>query len=392
MLRDREPLKTVLSGNRDAIEKLSMRDIFEIVLATQSGMTVEEFIVDVNKWLATAKHPPMEASLYRSGISADAGGSQLPAWRFSATCAATASRPTSQPAGPRVSFASTQRIYGIPPEQVAGTSQAFKYGYDKDQRPILTREPKLVLDNLYAGKIENFWLEYGRRPYAAFGNSCHTRIRLRSRTGTSRQQGRHLEPSDVRYGQEARLGYHQHEERLETILLIRVVLCLQADRSSLPRILSDEGGDTDDSDPVSLGGSGGREGGPRCVKHDLVILPKALEETQGSGLAISIWQSKSHYVGQGSVPVDGAEQPLLKRVDGENEISKCVRPVNQYRDTARRQTFPNAHRPWQGNRNVVAPFIIDKCDRLALKGTIIPVRDETVRYHCSAEKLDCGVL
>ena len=100
MLRDREPFKTVLSGNRDAIEKLSMRDIFEIVLATQSGMTVEEFIVDVNKWLATAKHPPMEASLYRSGISADAGGSQLPAWRFSATCAATASRPTSQPAGP----------------------------------------------------------------------------------------------------------------------------------------------------------------------------------------------------------------------------------------------------------------------------------------------------
>ena len=46
-----------------------------------------------------------------------------------------------------------------------------KYGYDKDHRPILTREPKLVLNNLEAGKIENFWLMYGRRPYAAFGNS-----------------------------------------------------------------------------------------------------------------------------------------------------------------------------------------------------------------------------
>jgi hypothetical protein len=53
---------------------------------------------------------------------------------------------------------------------VAGTEQAFKYGYDKDLRPILIREPKLVLDNLDAGKIENFWLMYGRRPYAAFGN------------------------------------------------------------------------------------------------------------------------------------------------------------------------------------------------------------------------------
>jgi hypothetical protein len=54
---------------------------------------------------------------------------------------------------------------------VAGTTQPFKYGYDKDRRPILTREPKIALDNLDAGKIENFWLLYGRRPYAAFGNS-----------------------------------------------------------------------------------------------------------------------------------------------------------------------------------------------------------------------------
>jgi len=64
-----------------------------------------------------------------------------------------------------------EKVYGIPPEQVAGTEQAFKYGYDNDQRPILTREPRLVLDNLEAGKIENFWLMYARRPYAAFGNS-----------------------------------------------------------------------------------------------------------------------------------------------------------------------------------------------------------------------------
>jgi hypothetical protein len=65
----------------------------------------------------------------------------------------------------------SERVYGILPEQVAGTAQAFKYGYDRDQRPILAAEPKLVLDNMEAGKIENFWLMYGRRPYAAFGNS-----------------------------------------------------------------------------------------------------------------------------------------------------------------------------------------------------------------------------
>ena len=76
----------------------------------------------------------------------------------------------------------------------------------------------------------------------------------------------------------------------------------------------------------------------------------------------------------------------------QNEIGKCVRPVNQHRDATRRQTFPNAHRPWQRNRNVVAPTIAGKGDRLALVGAIVAVRDETVRDHCSAEELDGGVL
>src|SRR5262249_36469979 len=65
----------------------------------------------------------------------------------------------------------SERVYGIVPEQVAGTAQAIKYGYDNNGQPILTMEPKLVLDNLGAGKIENFWLLYGERPNAAFGNS-----------------------------------------------------------------------------------------------------------------------------------------------------------------------------------------------------------------------------
>jgi hypothetical protein len=163
-LKDREPFKTVLSGDREAIGKLSMKELFEIVLATQSGMTVEQFSADVKKWLATAKDPrwkrpyteltyqPMQEVLkylrangYRNYIAT--GGSTGFVRVYS------------------------EQVYGIPPEQVAGTTQPFKYGYDKDRRPILTREPKIALDNLDAGKIENFWLLYGRRPYAAFGNS-----------------------------------------------------------------------------------------------------------------------------------------------------------------------------------------------------------------------------
>jgi phosphoserine phosphatase len=163
-VKDREPFKTVLSGDRDAIAKLSMREFFEIVLATQSGMTVEEFRDDVTRWLATAKHPrwkrPYTELVYQPMLEVlhylRANGYKT----FIAT-------------GGSSGFvrAYSEKVYGIPPEQVAGTEQAFKYGNDKDQRPILTREPKLVLDNLEAGKIENFWLMYGRRPYAAFGNS-----------------------------------------------------------------------------------------------------------------------------------------------------------------------------------------------------------------------------
>jgi len=163
-LTNREPFRTVLSGDREAIAKLSIRDSFEIVLGTQSGMDVEAFREISRKWLAEAKHPrwdrlytelvyqPMievlnhfRANGYRTFIAT--GGSAGFVREYS------------------------DKVYGIPPEQVCGSEQAFKYGYDKDHRPILTREPKLVLDNLEAGKIENFWLMYGRRPYAAFGNS-----------------------------------------------------------------------------------------------------------------------------------------------------------------------------------------------------------------------------
>src|SRR5262245_19265392 len=56
-LKDREPVKTVLSGDREKIAKLPMKDLEEILAATLSGMTVEEFGAEVKKWLATARHP-----------------------------------------------------------------------------------------------------------------------------------------------------------------------------------------------------------------------------------------------------------------------------------------------------------------------------------------------
>src|SRR5512132_378327 len=91
-------------------------------------------------------------------------------------------------------------------------------------------------------------------------------------------------------------------------------------------------------------------GGARCVKDDLVVLPKALEEPQGSAIAIAVPRCKLQKFGRGSVPVDGAEQPVLERVDSANKISKFVRPVYQHRDAA------NAHRPWQWRCNLTWKF------------------------------------
>ena len=124
------------------------------LLATQSGMTVEEFSTDVKKWLATAKHPRWKRSytelVYQPMLEVL---SYLRANGYKTYIATGGSN----------SFVReySERVYGIPPEQVSGTTQPVKYGYDKDQRPILTWEPKLALDNLEAGKIENFWLGTG---------------------------------------------------------------------------------------------------------------------------------------------------------------------------------------------------------------------------------------
>lgn len=170
-LKDKEPFKTVLSGNREAIAKLPMKDLEEILLVTLSGMSVDEFQGEVKKWLATAKHSryqrpyteltylPMQEVLkylrangYRTYIVTGGGQDFVRVY--------------------------AEQVYGIPPEQVVGTAGGTKYGYDKNGRPFLTKEPKLLLNDNDAGKPEGIHLMIGRRPFAAFGNSTGDRQML----------------------------------------------------------------------------------------------------------------------------------------------------------------------------------------------------------------------
>ena len=159
-----EPFKTVLSGNREATAKLSVPNLEKILVAPLSGMSVDEFNAEVKTWLATARDPrwqrpftelayqPMQEVLrylrangYKTYIVTGGGQDFVRVY--------------------------AEQTYGIPPEQVVGTMGGTKYGYDKDGKPFLTKEPKLLLNDVCAGKVEGIHLMIGRRPRAAFGNS-----------------------------------------------------------------------------------------------------------------------------------------------------------------------------------------------------------------------------
>jgi hypothetical protein len=163
-LKEVEPFKTVLLGNREAVAKLSMQDLEKIVLATLSGMTTDEFEADGKKWLASAKDPRWKRSctelVYQPMLEVM---TYLRANGFK-TYIVTG-------LGQDFVRLYSQQVYGIPPEQVIGSALAVRYDYGKDGKPILISEPKLMLNNNAAGKPEGIHLMIGRRPNASFGNS-----------------------------------------------------------------------------------------------------------------------------------------------------------------------------------------------------------------------------
>ena len=170
-LRNAEPFKTVLSGNREAVARLPMRDLEKILAATLTGMTTEEFNAEVKAWLETARDPrwkrPYTELAYQPMLEV------LNYLRNSAykTYIVTGG-------GQDFVRVYAEKVYGIPPEQVVGTAGATKYSYGKDGKPILTKEPKLLLNDNNAGKPEGINFMIGRRPYAAFGNSTGDRQML----------------------------------------------------------------------------------------------------------------------------------------------------------------------------------------------------------------------
>jgi phosphoserine phosphatase len=161
--KDKQPFKAVLENDLQAVAKSGEKGLLELAMATHAGVSADAFTRIVSDWIASARHPktgkhytdmvyqPMLDLLaylrengFKTFIVSGGGVEFMRPW--------------------------TQRVYGIPPEQVVGSNIEVKYEV-KDGRPTLTRLPGVTFIDDKAGKPVAIHYKIGRRPIAAFGNS-----------------------------------------------------------------------------------------------------------------------------------------------------------------------------------------------------------------------------
>jgi len=161
--REQQPFKAALDGNLEALAEAGERGLLQLVMATHAGMTTEEFTAVVEDWIGTARHPdsrrlysemvyqPMlelldylRANGFKTYIVSGGGIEFMRPW--------------------------AQRVYGVPPEQVIGSSIKTRFEV-RDGEPVLVRLPEVNFIDDKEGKPVAIQQHIGRRPIAAFGNS-----------------------------------------------------------------------------------------------------------------------------------------------------------------------------------------------------------------------------
>jgi phosphoglycolate phosphatase-like HAD superfamily hydrolase len=162
--KDTQPFKAVLEGDTQALEASGHKGVLDIVAATHAGMTTAEFANIVDDWIKTAKHPrfkrPYSELVYQPMLELLA---YLRANGFKTFIVSGGGVEFMRPWVPRV--------YGIPPEQVVGSSGVVKFDKDTDGKPILIKEAKVEFVDDGPGKPVGINRFIGRRPVFAFGNS-----------------------------------------------------------------------------------------------------------------------------------------------------------------------------------------------------------------------------
>jgi len=161
--KDKEPFASLLKSDMKAVLAGGERAIIEILMATHVGMTTEEFERIVTDWITTAQHPTT-GKLYTEMV-------YQPMLELLAYLRANGFK-TFIVSGGGIEFMRpwAERVYGIPPEQVIGSSIKTRFQVH-DGKPGLVRLPELNFFDDQAGKPVGIHQHIGRRPIAAFGNS-----------------------------------------------------------------------------------------------------------------------------------------------------------------------------------------------------------------------------
>jgi phosphoglycolate phosphatase-like HAD superfamily hydrolase len=161
--KEKEPFASLLKGDEKAALAGGEKAIAEIVMATHAGITTAEFDTVVKEWLAAAKHPKFQRP-YTSLV-------YQPMLELLAYLRANGFK-TFIVSGGGVEFMRTftERVYGIPPEQVVGSTGQLKFEL-RDGKPALLKLPAIDLVDDGPGKPVGIQRFIGRRPIFAFGNS-----------------------------------------------------------------------------------------------------------------------------------------------------------------------------------------------------------------------------
>jgi phosphoglycolate phosphatase-like HAD superfamily hydrolase len=161
--KDVAPFNVIIARDKEAMEKLTLQDLMKIVVVTHTGISPEEFEKVVDDWLAKARDPrwhrPYTELAYQPMLEVMR---YLRANGYKTYIVTGGTEPFVR------AFAA--KTYGIPPEQIIGTTVTTSFDPKKHQND-LTLDAKMLLNNNYAGKAEDIYLFTGRRPQIAFGNT-----------------------------------------------------------------------------------------------------------------------------------------------------------------------------------------------------------------------------
>jgi phosphoserine phosphatase len=161
--KNKEPFRAVLDNDMEAVAAAGEKGLVELIMASHAGMSTAEFEKIVTDWFRTAQHPrfkkPYTELAYQPMVELL---EYLRANGFKTYIVSGGGIEFMRPM--------TEAVYGVPPEQVIGSSIETRYQM-QDGKPVLMRQPKVHFIDDKAGKPVGINEFIGRRPVAAFGNS-----------------------------------------------------------------------------------------------------------------------------------------------------------------------------------------------------------------------------